>query len=112
MNPEHLKLLFVVDGRSPIALNWVRYFVVQRHEVHLASMYPCQPDLELASLTILPVAFSGAVPQAQKSDTSNPGVKARVLQVAATPNVRTWLRHQFVPRTLPKVAADLQISDL
>ena len=58
MKPEILKLLFVVDGRSPIALNWIRYFVDAGHEVHLASMYPCQPDLELASLTIIPVAFS------------------------------------------------------
>ncbi|MBU1660580.1 MAG: glycosyltransferase family 4 protein, partial [Chloroflexi bacterium] len=32
----------------------------------------------------------------------------------ATPRVRTWLRHQFVPRSLPKAAANLQslISNL
>ncbi len=107
-----MKLLFVVDGRSPIALNWMRYFVEQEHEVHLASMYPCQPDLELASLTIIPVAFSGVVEVGVQESKGAGGrgawVKGRVLRAVATPNVRTWLRHQFVPRSLPKAAANLQ----
>ena len=106
-----MKLLFVVDGRSPIALNWIRYFVEQDHEVHLASMYPSQPDLELASLTIIPVAFSGAVDVGVQV---KPSLKGKITRAIATPNVRTWLRHQFVPRSLPKAAEELQslISDL
>jgi glycosyltransferase involved in cell wall biosynthesis len=54
-----MRLLFVVDGRSPIALNWIRYFVERGDDVHLASTFACQPGLSLASLTIVPVAFSG-----------------------------------------------------
>ena len=108
-----MKLLFVVDGRSPIALNWIRYFVEQEHEVHIASMYPCQPDMELASLTIIPVAFSGAV-GAGGLGGKGVGVKGRILRTIATPNIRTWLRQRFVPRSLPKAATDLQslISNL
>lgn len=99
-----MKLLFVADGRSPIALNWIRHFAETGHEVHLASLFPCQPDLELASLTILPVAFSGAV---SGSGGSAAGLKARILRAAATPRLRTWLRHTFVPRSLPQAAARL-----
>jgi hypothetical protein len=55
-----MRLLFVADGRSPIALNWISYFVAQGHEVHLASTYACAPQLPLASLEIVPVAFSSA----------------------------------------------------
>jgi glycosyltransferase involved in cell wall biosynthesis len=108
-----MKLLFVVDGRSPIALNWIKYFVDQGYEVHLASMYPCQPDLELASLSIISVAFSDAV-EAGVQRSGNPSLKRRILQAVATPNVRTWLRQHFVPRSLPKAAATLQslITDL
>lgn len=102
-----LKLLFVADGRSPIALNWMRYFVQGGHHVHLASMYSCQPELELASVTILPVAFSGTAGQAASSS-SAAGVKGRLLQRLATPALRTWLRHTFVPRSLPGAAEELQ----
>jgi glycosyltransferase involved in cell wall biosynthesis len=108
-----LKILFVVDGRSPIALNWIHYLVAQNHEVHIASMYPCQPDMELASLTIIPVAFSGAV-QAWGQGSASPGVRRRILRKVATPAVRTWLRRRFVPRSLPGAAVRLQslITDI
>ena len=108
-----MKILFVVDGRSPIALNWIRYFVAQEHEVHIASMYPCQPDLELASLIFIPVAFSSAVVTGGQGG-DGPGLARKILRAVATPNVRTWLRQRFVPRSLPKAAAVLQsvIDDL
>jgi len=103
-----MKLLFVVDGRSPIALNWIRYFVEQGHEVHLASMYLCQPDLELASLTIIPVAFSGAA-EAGGQKSGELSLKGRILRTLATPDLRTWLRQRFVPLSLPKAASKLQL---
>jgi hypothetical protein len=108
-----MKVLFVVDGRSPIALNWIRYFVEQDHEVHLASIYPCQPDLDLTSLSIIPVAFSSAVASGG-NDKTETGLKRRVLKTVATPKIRTWLRQRFVPRSLPKAAAQLRslISEL
>jgi len=105
-----MKLLFIADGRSQIALNWISYFVDAGYEVHLASIYPCQPDLDFASLTIIPVAFSGAVEQGS----TGVGEKRSLLRKLATPQVRTWLRHHFVPQSLPKTASNLQylISNL
>ena len=105
MKPKDLKLLFVVDGRSPIALNWIRYFLEAGHEVHLASMYPCQSDLNLASLTIIPVAFSSAV---ESSSIGGASLKSQILRKIATPAVRTWLRQRFVPRSLPDAAQSLR----
>jgi glycosyltransferase involved in cell wall biosynthesis len=110
---ETLKLLFVVDGRSPIALNWIRYFVDSGHEVHLASMYSCQPEMDLTSLTIIPVAFSSAV-ESRGEGGRGEGKRGRIIRAIATPKVRTWLRQRFVPRSLPGAAQKLQalVADL
>ncbi|MBC8497062.1 MAG: glycosyltransferase family 4 protein [Chloroflexi bacterium] len=99
-----MKILFVADGRSQIALNWIRYFADHGHEVHLTSIYPCQPDLDLTSLTVISAAFSRTVEQ---GSTGARG-KGSLLRKLATPRMRTWLRHQFVPRSLPNAALNLQ----
>jgi len=103
-----MEILYIADGRSPIALNWIRYFVDQGHRVHLVSLFPCQVTLDLASLTVIPVAFSGAVPQA--SDAAHPGgnLKGKIIQKLASPALRTWLRHRLVPRSLPGAALQLR----
>ncbi|MBM3143539.1 MAG: glycosyltransferase family 4 protein [Chloroflexi bacterium] len=108
-----MKLLFIADGRSQIALNWMRYFIEGGYEVHLASIYLCRPDLDLASLTVIPVAFSGVVGDAEQGS-MGAGMKGKIVRKLATPAVRTWLRHRFVPRSLPKAAENLQslISNL
>jgi glycosyltransferase involved in cell wall biosynthesis len=57
-----VKLCFLADARSPIAQNWMRYFIAAGYEVHVISSYPCNPDaLSIASLHVVPVAFSGLV---------------------------------------------------
>jgi len=57
-----LCLCFIADARSPIARNWIHYFIKRGHEVHVISSYPCPPDtLPVASLHVVPVAFSGLV---------------------------------------------------
>jgi glycosyltransferase involved in cell wall biosynthesis len=103
-----LNLLFVADGRSPIAINWIQYFIQQGHNVHLVSMFPCRPELRLASLTILPVAFSRVVDPGEIGKSGEGGgVARRALKYLATPSVRTYMRHIFIPRSLPKVAVEL-----
>jgi glycosyltransferase involved in cell wall biosynthesis len=107
-----MKILFVADGRSAIALNWIRYFVEKDHEVHLVSVYPGAPDLNLTSYTFIPVAFSGAAvkgtvgTKVERSPGSR-GLRRKILQVFGTPKVRTWLRHIFVPQSLPSAALKL-----
>jgi glycosyltransferase involved in cell wall biosynthesis len=100
-----MRLLFVVDGRSPIALNWMRYFVETGHEVHLASTYPCQPELSFASVTIIPAAFGevagGTREQAGKGLR---GLLRKMVPVGMRTSVRQWLG----PLTLTKSARKLR----
>ena len=57
--PRGTRILFVADGRSPIARNWIEHFVGRGDEVHLVSTFPCEAgSLRLAGLHILPVAFA------------------------------------------------------
>ena len=55
-----MRLLFVADGRSPIAQNWIRYFAERGDVVYLASPFRCSVGFPLAGLEITPVAFSNA----------------------------------------------------
>lgn len=102
-----MRILFIADGRSPIALNWIKYYLDQGHEVHLASLFPCQPDLDLASLNVIPIAFSGSVDAGDAEGTSE-SFRRKIIRKIASPQVRTWLRHRFVPRSLPGAAENLQ----
>lgn len=115
-----MRLLFVADGRSPIALNWIRYFVERGDEVHLASTFACQPDLELAGLEITPVAFSGAK-RPPLSPTSRPASSqmlppkgtmrrgtAQALKLPVSLKVRTLLRHYLGPLTITRSARKLR----
>lgn len=55
-----MRLIYIADGRSPIAINWIRYFVERGDEVHLISSAPCEGALaDLASLHVIPLAFAG-----------------------------------------------------
>ena len=92
------KLLFVADGRSPIALNWIQYFVDAEYEVHLASTYPCAPELRLASLEVVPAAFSGAQPLEPGGEET--GKKGRLLRRLVPVNARTLIRQRLGPLTL------------
>jgi len=51
-----MKLAFLADARSPIAVNWVRWFVDHHHEVHWISSRPADPPLPgLASFRVLSI---------------------------------------------------------
>ena len=58
-----MKLLFVADGRSPIAQNWIRYFAEHGDEVYLASTFACELDFPIMRLELTPVAFSAVKKQ-------------------------------------------------
>jgi len=100
-----MKLLFIADGRSPIALNWVAHFVQAGHEVHWASTYPCQIELPLASLTIVPAAFgelAGELGQVRR------GWKSQALRRILPLRARTAFRQLFGVVTLPRAARRLR----
>ncbi len=39
-----MRICYIADARSPIAQNWIRYFVERGDEVHVISSYPCASD--------------------------------------------------------------------
>lgn len=99
-----MKLLFIADGRSPIALNWISYFVERGDEVHLATLYDAKPEIPLASVTVIPVAFTQSAGVADKLP------RGSLLRKLIPPGLRTRLKQRLVPRSLTHAAE--QLSDL
>jgi glycosyltransferase involved in cell wall biosynthesis len=104
-----MRILYVADGRSPIALNWIKFFVERGDEVHLASTFACAPALALASFTVVPVAFSGlkASTVLNRSSRSVRGSLAGVVNV----RLRTTMRQWFGPLTLQNAARRLSLLE-
>jgi glycosyltransferase involved in cell wall biosynthesis len=109
-----MRTLFVADGRSPIAINWMRFFVERGDEVHLASTFNCQPELDLAGLDITPVAFSGTK-RSSSSSTSRPASSRTLglpalhrMQDGVPLRVRAAIRHYFGPLTVTRSARKLR----
>lgn len=104
-------LLFVADGRSPIALNWIRYFTENGYTVHLVSTYPCQPDLSLASLQVIAPAFGEIAgepfPVAAGGRSSTPVQVRRLLRRVIPMGARSAIRQWLGPLTLPGPARRL-----
>jgi glycosyltransferase involved in cell wall biosynthesis len=93
-----MRLLFIADGRSPIAINWIRYFAESQDDVHLISTFPCQTSLPLASYSNVSVAFSGSTqPFSSKHETRAPGGAWAI-------GLRGLLRHWFGPFTVRSAA--------
>jgi glycosyltransferase involved in cell wall biosynthesis len=101
-----MRILFVADGRSPIALNWIAGFVERGHETHLASTFACNLGLHLASLTIVPAAFSGL--KAIDNAAGSQGGRKGFLWGASTLKLRTGFRQWLGPLTLPRSARRLR----
>ena len=106
-----MRLLFVADGRSPIALNWIAHFIEAGHEVHMLSTFPCKPDLELSSLNVVPIAFSG-VGMRLRARRGKPGRELHPASATGRPSIggarmiglRAFLRHWLGPLTVPWAA--------
>ena len=93
-----MKILYVADGRSPIAKNWIRHFVERGDEIHLASTFACKLDFPVNGLEITPVAFSGA-----RKVTQRPGTAS-----ARTVGLRTAIRQWFGPFTIRRASQRLR----
>ena len=96
-----MRILYVADGRSPIAQNWIRHFANRAErgeEVYLASTFACSVDFPLNGLEIVPVAFS-----AYKKVTQRPGTAP-----ARTVGLRTAIRQWLGPITIRRAADRLR----
>jgi glycosyltransferase involved in cell wall biosynthesis len=102
-----MRLLFIADGRSPIALNWIQYFVERGEEVHLVSTFPCVPELRLASLTIVPAAFGEMAGEWGSRGMEEKRGKGRWWKMVPR-GMRTAFRQWLGPFTLPGAARRLR----
>ncbi len=93
-----MKILYVVDARSPIALNWIRHFIERGDEIYIASTFPAPPNLPVKRMEVIPVAFSGL-----KKEAHRPGAAS-----ARTLSLRTKIRQWFGPLTIPRAAKQLR----
>lgn len=93
-----MKILYVVDARSPIALNWIRHFVERGDEIYIASTFPASMDLPIKRMEIIPVAFSGL-----KKVKHRPGAAS-----ARTLGLRTVIRQWLGPLTIRRAAKQLR----
>jgi glycosyltransferase involved in cell wall biosynthesis len=93
-----MRLLYIADGRSPIAINWIKYFIESGHEVHLVSTHKCDPELPLASLNIIHVGVDGFIGKVGENSVNNQrgDIIRRVLPV----ELRTAIRQRLSPTTL------------
>ena len=97
-----MRLLYIADGRSPIATNWIRYFAESQDEVHLVSTFPCETDLPLESYSSLSVAFSGeSQPSHSASARKAPGGASGI-------GLRAMVRHWLGPFTVLPAARQLR----
>jgi len=101
-----MRILFVADGRSPNAQNWIRHFAGQNDEVYLASTFQCTADFPLKGLEITPVAFSGTkkAPTAPRAASSWPLRDGSAQAI----NLRAFIRHYLGPLTISRVSKRLR----
>ncbi len=98
-----MKLLFVADGRSPTAINWIRNFIRTGHEVHFISTFPSEPLPGSASFQIVPVAFSSLA--ATSGSAPRGGMLLRRL---TTPTLRTMIRQWLGQPTLRRASRQVR----
>ncbi|MBN2043753.1 MAG: glycosyltransferase family 4 protein [Anaerolineales bacterium] len=101
-----MQLLFIADGRSATARNWINAFLTPENHVHLISTAPCKAVIGLASLQVLPVAFSGFGTADPIANSTNVGPFNKLRQLAPLP-VRTFIRQWLGPLTLAPTARQM-----
>jgi len=98
-----MRILFVVDGRSPIALNWMEYFLAGGHQVHLASTFTSQVDPRLASFHVIYAAYSSLKKGGVAGSKPGGGTLG-----GSSLKLRTLARQWLGPLTLPTAARQLR----
>lgn len=93
-----MRFLFVADGRSPIAIGWIRYFVERGDDVFLATTFACTPTLTLKGMEFTPVAYSS----------SRPSVRTRGSRSFAGRRWQLAVRHVLGPLTVSRASRRLR----
>ena len=95
---HNMRLLFVADARSPIAMNWIRHFVARGDDVYIASTFPCNLDVSIKGFETIPVAFSSVKKASQRPSSAS----------SRTLGLRTKFRQFFGPLTVRRAAQRLR----
>ena len=98
-----MKILYITDGRSPIAINWISYFIHQGNEIHLISTFPCEPINGLASFLVIPMALDGVLNQPEVRS----GYLGRLLRRIVPVELRTTFRQFITPASFNQTVESL-----
>jgi glycosyltransferase involved in cell wall biosynthesis len=112
-NDKPLKILYIVDARSPTFRNWVKHFVETGHEVRVISTYPCDvnsvPGVKIELVPNFFSAFSG-IKHNGTIGTRQPSVISPILATIRSGAIadkiraaRYWLGPLELRRHVPKV---------
>ena len=93
-----MRILFIADGRSPTAINWIRHFTERGDEVILISSSYAKPDLALKALHIVPLGLASA----ERAASPNSVLRAPGL-VGLRTKVKQWLGPLMVKRKSAQV---------
>lgn len=99
-----MRLLYIADGRSPTALNWISYFIQKGHEVHLVSTFPCAAMDGVASQQEIPLILSNFYGQPDREGRGRLSFLRKLMPV----KVRTLIRQLVTPLSFPHVTATLR----
>ncbi len=99
-----MKILYVADGRSQIALNWINYFIHRSQEVHLASTFPCNPINGLTSQVVVSVALSDLYSHPDSGSVK----RTESLRKYVPVEIRTRIRQWIAPLSFSRAADALQ----
>jgi glycosyltransferase involved in cell wall biosynthesis len=110
-----MRLTFLADLRSPIALQWIRHFVNRGHEVQAISSYPILGNvLPGAETTSLPLVLAGrgrggdrVSGPGQREEARRPSIKAQASQWV-TPGRVAAVRSFFGPAMVQAKRGRLQ----
>ena len=96
-----MHICYVADARSPIAKNWISYFVARGMQVTVISSYPCASD-DIPGARVVQFPFALASLARPSGQTSNPSLgtyfRSRIRSavrsesfLGAAHRVRTWI---------------------
>ena len=98
-----MRILFYADGRSAATRNWLRFWIQRGDDVHLVTSYSCEDIPGLASLRLVPVAFSSV-----KKDAGISGKGKSRLWGSSMVKTRLLLRQWLGPLTIPTAGQALK----
>jgi glycosyltransferase involved in cell wall biosynthesis len=104
-------ILIIADGRSAITKRWIDMLHSLEYRVSLVSTYPLSSKPDVDQIFILPVAFSAAGDESNKSSRNYPDNQSRInWKKALIQHARPMVmkaRYLLGPTTLPKYQNEL-----